>query len=398
MIGAPPSAPPSAPARSLLSEEVRPSPEATVERPRRASSLWAALGAVAALTGASAAALALVRNQGVHINGDEPSYLVEAESIARYFTLNSNPGYNYIITHHIIYPFTQKPGPNVAAQMTWEAILEAPSVPADPFGRPLGAVGRSHPGRPHRGHRGLPGHGGRPGRRRGPSGGPARRDRSPWRFALAGVFLAPSYPGGQHPGLSGPDDRNDHRHRRAPGGPVRGQTRAHHRPGGQRGIRCSPSCPGWPRRTSRWPVCCWSCWWRPAAARSWPAPNWPGWPSRAWSAWPAWSCSTSGPTAIHSAPRTRSPPRASRPGRDRRRWCSTGGAGSSSRCPYSSSGLPPCGSGAVGFPWPSSPRWCWPPPSSTGTALSRGARPGAASTGVMSGPWSRWHWHSAPST
>src|SRR5580704_16568227 len=123
MIGAPPSAPPSAPARSLLSEEVRPSPEATVERPRRASSLWAALAAVAALTGASAGALALVRNQGVHINGDEPSYLVEAESIARYFTLNSNPGYNFIITHHIVYPFTQKPGPNVAAQMTWEAIL-----------------------------------------------------------------------------------------------------------------------------------------------------------------------------------------------------------------------------------------------------------------------------------
>ena len=155
--------------------------------------MWAALAAVAALTGASAGALALVRNQGVHINGDEPSYLVEAESIARYFTLNSNPGYNFIITHHIVYPFTQKPGPNVAAQMTWEAILRhhlylpthsvglsvllavpillGPTVAIVAFLAMLAAlaVGVVH------------------------LVGLLAGTRSPWRFALAGVFLVPSY-------------------------------------------------------------------------------------------------------------------------------------------------------------------------------------------------------------
>ena len=51
------------------------------------------------------------------INGDEPHYLVEAESISRYFTLNMSPGYSYIINHHIIYPFVAKPGPKVAAAL-----------------------------------------------------------------------------------------------------------------------------------------------------------------------------------------------------------------------------------------------------------------------------------------
>ncbi len=107
---------------SSLPEEVSPPSEPTGRR-RRWPALWPPLIAVAGLMGASVAALALVRHQGIHINGDEPQYLVEAESVARDFTLNSNPGYVYIITHHIIYPFTQKPGPNVAGEIG-QAVLE----------------------------------------------------------------------------------------------------------------------------------------------------------------------------------------------------------------------------------------------------------------------------------
>lgn len=142
--------------------------------------------------GASVAALALVRHQGIRINGDEPQYLVEAESIARDFTLNSNPGYVYIITHHIIYPFTQKPGPNVAGEIG-QAVLEhhlylpihsiglsvllavpvlgGPNVVVPAFMLMLAAlaVGIVH------------------------LVGLVAGVSSPWRFALAGVFLAPTY-------------------------------------------------------------------------------------------------------------------------------------------------------------------------------------------------------------
>ena len=69
------------------------------------------------LTGASYLALILIRHQGVEINGDEPHYLVVAESISRFFTVNMSPGYSYIINHHLIYPFVAKPGPNVAAAL-----------------------------------------------------------------------------------------------------------------------------------------------------------------------------------------------------------------------------------------------------------------------------------------
>jgi hypothetical protein len=84
---------------------------------RRPSGVWAALIAVAGLALSSSLALILIRHQGMKINGDEPHYLVEAESIGRFFTLNMSPGYSYIINHHIIYPFVAKPGPKVAAAL-----------------------------------------------------------------------------------------------------------------------------------------------------------------------------------------------------------------------------------------------------------------------------------------
>ena len=187
MIGAPPSALEA----SSLPEDVSPAPEPP-GRGRRGQALWPALAAVAGLMGASVAALALVRHQGIRINGDEPQYLVEAESIARDFTLNSNPGYVYIITHHIIYPFTQKPGPNVAGEIG-QAVLEhhlylpihsiglsvllavpvlgGPNVVVPAFMLMLAAlaVGIVH------------------------LVGLVAGVSSPWRFALAGVFLAPTY-------------------------------------------------------------------------------------------------------------------------------------------------------------------------------------------------------------
>jgi hypothetical protein len=154
--------------------------------------VWAALAAVAGLTGASAAALALVRHQGVRINGDEPQYLVEAESIGRFFTVNMSPGYNFIITHHIVYPFTQKPGPGVAGQIGQALlrhqlylpihsiglsallavpILAGPNVAVLAFMLMLAAlaVGIVH------------------------LVGQLAGARSPWRFLLAGLFLAPTY-------------------------------------------------------------------------------------------------------------------------------------------------------------------------------------------------------------
>jgi hypothetical protein len=46
---------------------------------------------VVGLTGASVAALTVIRHQGVRISGDEPHYLAESESIGRFFTLNLSP-------------------------------------------------------------------------------------------------------------------------------------------------------------------------------------------------------------------------------------------------------------------------------------------------------------------
>jgi hypothetical protein len=176
---------------SSLADDVLPVAEPP-RRGRRIPSVWPVLAAVAGLVGASIAALALVRHQGIRINGDEPQYLVEAESIARDFTLNSNPGYVYIITHHIIYPFTEKPGPNVAGEIGQAVFEHHLYLPIHSVGLSvllavpvLGganvavlafmlmlaalAVGVVH------------------------LVGLVAGATSPWRFALAGVFLAPTY-------------------------------------------------------------------------------------------------------------------------------------------------------------------------------------------------------------
>ncbi len=78
--------------------------------------LPALYGAVILLA-ASAGALVLVRHQGVGIGGDEPYYFVEAVSIGRFHTINLNPGYNFAITHHVIFPWKAHPGPHLAAQI-----------------------------------------------------------------------------------------------------------------------------------------------------------------------------------------------------------------------------------------------------------------------------------------
>lgn len=67
--------------------------------------------------------LHLIRSQGVRLDGDEPHYLVEAVSLGRYHTLNLNPGYNFALTHHIIYPWKGQPGPNLAASIGQVTLL-----------------------------------------------------------------------------------------------------------------------------------------------------------------------------------------------------------------------------------------------------------------------------------
>jgi hypothetical protein len=163
-----------------------------MRRRRRATAVWPAMVAVAGLVGASVGALAVVRHQGIRINGDEPQYLVEAESVGRFFTLNMNPGYNYIVSHNIIYRFTQTPGPHLAGEIGQAVLrhhLYLPihsiglsvllALPIDVGYRPalfafllmlaVLAVGIIY------------------------LVGLLADARSPWRFALAGVFLAPTY-------------------------------------------------------------------------------------------------------------------------------------------------------------------------------------------------------------
>jgi hypothetical protein len=81
------------------------------------------------LSAAWIAMLHLLRSQGIIIIGDEPHYLVEAVSIGRFHTLDMNPGYNFALTHHIIYPWTGQPGPHLAAsigQAIWRHHLYLP--------------------------------------------------------------------------------------------------------------------------------------------------------------------------------------------------------------------------------------------------------------------------------
>jgi len=76
-----------------------------------ACSLVAAFGA---LLWEWLAMLRTVRGQGVIIIGDEPHYLAEAVSLGRFHTINLAPAYDYALTHHIIYPWTGRPGPGLA--------------------------------------------------------------------------------------------------------------------------------------------------------------------------------------------------------------------------------------------------------------------------------------------
>ncbi len=156
------------------------------------SGVLASLAAVMALTGSSVATLTLIRHQGVRINGDEPHYLAESESIGRFFTLNLSPGYSYIITHHIIYPFVAKPGPHVAAvlgnaylshhlylpirSVGLSVLLSIPVLAGDKVAEmtfivmlAVVAVGIIH------------------------LVSLLANVRSPWRFLAAGLFLTPAY-------------------------------------------------------------------------------------------------------------------------------------------------------------------------------------------------------------
>lgn len=180
------------PHTGLDASEVRPGRPEIMRRRRRTSALWPALAAVAGLFGASTAALALVRHQGIRINGDEPQYLVEAESIGRFFTLNMNPGLRYVAAHGIIYPIHLRLSPDLAGE-TGQAVLRHGlyfpihsigvsvllAIPVLAGSRvavlafmlllAVLAVGIVH------------------------LVGVLAEARSPWRFALAGVFLAPTY-------------------------------------------------------------------------------------------------------------------------------------------------------------------------------------------------------------
>ncbi len=103
---APPRTP--APARSVRS----------ASSPGISRSEWPwALSAVVVLAGASLATLALVRHLGAGFGGDEPYYLAAAVSIGRYHTLNMNAGLNWAVTHHAIFPWHAVPGPHLATQI-----------------------------------------------------------------------------------------------------------------------------------------------------------------------------------------------------------------------------------------------------------------------------------------
>jgi hypothetical protein len=174
------------------SPETGPGRPEIMRRRRQTSAIWPALVAVVGLFGASSAALALVRHQGIRINGDEPQYLVEAESIGRFFTLNMNPGLRYAAMHNIIYPVHLHLSPNIAGETGQAVFRHGLYFPIHSIGLSVLlaipvlagsrvavmafllllavlAVGVVH------------------------LVGVLGEARSPWRFALAGLFLAPTY-------------------------------------------------------------------------------------------------------------------------------------------------------------------------------------------------------------
>jgi len=138
-----------------------------------------------------AAMLKLIRHHGAIISGDESHYLVGAVSLGRFFTLNMNPGYNFAVVHHAIYAWTARPGPHLAAvigqvhlshdvyflthAIGLSALLALPML-AGTGAAQLAliamlaalAVGLVH------------------------LTGVLSGNRSPWRVAIAGLFLAPA--------------------------------------------------------------------------------------------------------------------------------------------------------------------------------------------------------------
>ena len=84
--------------------------------PRQSRAVYACalLATFGALMWEWLAMLRTIRGQGVTITGDEPHYLVESVALGRFHTMNMVPAYNYVVEHHIVYPFAGHPGPALA--------------------------------------------------------------------------------------------------------------------------------------------------------------------------------------------------------------------------------------------------------------------------------------------
>jgi hypothetical protein len=54
--------------------------------------------------------LSRIRHEGISIGGDETYYLVEAISLGRFHTVDLKPGFEYAYKHHQVYPWTVLPG------------------------------------------------------------------------------------------------------------------------------------------------------------------------------------------------------------------------------------------------------------------------------------------------
>jgi hypothetical protein len=92
--------------------------------PRSSAGYLALVGSAFVLLSAVwLATLHLIRSQGLVLNGDEPHYLVEAVSLGRFHTVNLNPGYNYALIHHFFDNWHGKPGPHLAASLGQVTLL-----------------------------------------------------------------------------------------------------------------------------------------------------------------------------------------------------------------------------------------------------------------------------------
>ena len=80
------------------------------------------------------AMLRTIRGQGVTITGDEPHYLVESVALGRFHTMNMVPAYNYVVEHHIVYPFAGHPGPALARSVGQGAFYHHQFLPFHAIG------------------------------------------------------------------------------------------------------------------------------------------------------------------------------------------------------------------------------------------------------------------------